>query len=101
MILKRTSNCSSLDDIRCILSEIQVILEKQPTLTPLDILSKMIRIIEHGDVNQLKRVEFWIFELVRGLYDTGFLRDFTDDECDTLFSKINSMQELLRKKMER
>lgn len=99
MIQKNTSKRMDLSDVRCILSEIQAIFEKQPNLAPLDILFKIIRIVEHGDVEQLKRVEYWIFELARMLYDTGFLRSLTDNECSTLFSKINSVKNLVKERM--
>lgn len=96
---KNTSKRMDLSDMRCILWEIQAIFEKQPNLAPLDPLFKIIKIVEHGDEMQLKRVDFWIFELVRMLYDTGFLRILTDDECNTLFSKINSLKNLLKQRI--
>lgn len=75
------------------------IFEKQLNLVPLDTLFKIIRIVEHRDIKQLKRVEFGIFELVRMLYDTGFLRLLTDDECSILLSKINSPKNLLKQRI--
>lgn len=63
------------------------------------LIQDYIRIVEHRDIKQLKRVEFGIFELVRMLYDTGFLRLLTDDECSILLSKINSPKNLLKQRI--
>ncbi|MDY3089585.1 MAG: hypothetical protein SOW66_00480 [Porphyromonas sp.] len=95
---KNIAKRPNLSDVRHILSEVREILEKQPNLAPLGALLKIVNIVEHGDVRQLNRVEFWIFELVRMLHDTGFLRILTDAECNALLEKINNIQSLLKQK---
>ena len=89
-------NKANIHEAQNILLDIQYILCWQLHLPPFEELRKAIKVVEQENTKQFHLVDRWLFELLRGFYDTGCLRGVPEEERNSLFTKIEKEQNLLK-----
>ncbi|QUB43455.1 hypothetical protein [Porphyromonas sp. oral taxon 275] len=95
----KISDKLNIQEALCLLLEVQEVLYAKLKLPPIEELRKSIQVVEHKNIKQFHLVDRWLFELVRTFYDTGYLRGVSEETCDSLISKIERTQDLLKKQV--